>query len=192
MFNIPEGSEIKALRLKAKLTQTELAKRAKVSQSLIARIETGSVDARLSTIRKILSAIEAAMFEEKAKAINFASKNLTKIRGDKIVKEASKIMSNRGISQMPVINDKGQTIGSIKEKTILNKLLEKGHEILNLKVESIMEPKIPEMPISTSIDEAKKMLLEHDAILITDEEKIAGILTKIDIIKAYSEKEYTD
>ncbi|MHA1301908.1 MAG: helix-turn-helix domain-containing protein [Candidatus Helarchaeota archaeon] len=38
MFNIPNGSEIKALRLKAKLTQTELAKRAKVSQSLIARI----------------------------------------------------------------------------------------------------------------------------------------------------------
>ncbi|MHA1380529.1 MAG: CBS domain-containing protein [Candidatus Helarchaeota archaeon] len=192
MYNIPEGSEIKALRLKAKLTQTELAKRAKVSQSLIARIETGSVDPRLSTIKKILNAIETVMFEEKTKAINFASKNIAKIHGTKLVKEASKIMSIRGISQMPVINEKGQTIGSVREKTILNKLLEKGHEILNLKVESIMEPKIPEMPISMSIDEAKKMLLEHDAILITDEEKIAGILTKIDIIKAYSEKDYTD
>ena len=45
---------------------------------------------------------------------------------------------------------------------------------------------------STTIDEAKKMLLEHDAILITDEKGIAGILTKIDIIKAYSEMEFSD
>ena len=38
LYNIPDGSDIRTLRLKAKLTQTELAKRAKVSQSLIARI----------------------------------------------------------------------------------------------------------------------------------------------------------
>ncbi|NVM00840.1 MAG: helix-turn-helix domain-containing protein [Candidatus Helarchaeota archaeon] len=37
MFRIPDGTEIRALRLKARLTQTELAKRANVSQSLIAR-----------------------------------------------------------------------------------------------------------------------------------------------------------
>ena len=132
------------------------------------------------------------MSEQKAKAINFASKIVTLIPNDKLVKDASKIMSDNGISQMPVINKNGQTIGSIKEKSILNKLLEKGQEILNKTIQSVMEPKIPEMPISTTIDEAKKMLLEHDAILITDEDKIAGILTKIDIIKAYSERAFSD
>lgn len=37
MFKIPNGDEIKALRQKARLTQAELAKKASVSQSLIAR-----------------------------------------------------------------------------------------------------------------------------------------------------------
>ena len=97
-------------------------------------------------------------------------------------------MSEKGISQMPVLNEKGQTIGAIREKTIINNLLQKGQEVLNYKVESIMEPKMPEMPISTTLDEAKRLLLQHDAILITDEDKIKGILTKIDIIKEYSKK----
>ncbi|MHA1301907.1 MAG: CBS domain-containing protein [Candidatus Helarchaeota archaeon] len=132
------------------------------------------------------------MSEEKTRAINYASKEITKIEGEKFVREASRIMSNKGISQMPVIDEKGQRIGSIKEKTILNKLLKKGQDVLNQKVVSIMEPKLPEMPISTTIDEAKMMLLEHDAILITDKDKIAGILTKIDIIKAYSNREFSE
>ena len=186
MFRIPDGTEIRALRLKARLTQTELAKRANVSQSLIARIETGSVDARLSTIKKILTAIEIALTEEEAVAVGYATKKITLINGDKTVNEAAKIMSEKGISQMPVINEKGLTIGSIRETTIINKLLQDGQSILNNQVESIMDPKIPEMPITTTIDEAKKMLLQHDAILLTDEEGIKGILTKIDIIKAYT------
>ncbi|NVM00841.1 MAG: CBS domain-containing protein [Candidatus Helarchaeota archaeon] len=142
----------------------------------------------MSTIKKILTAIETALTEEEVIAIGYSTKNVTLIRGDKRVNEAAKIMSDKGISQMPVINEKGQTIGSIKEKTIINKLLQNGQEILKNEVKSIMESKIPEMPITTTVDEAKKMLLQHDAILLTSEEGIEGILTKIDIIKAYSKK----
>ena len=97
-------------------------------------------------------------------------------------------MSNKGISQLPVVDEHGRTIGSIKEKTITNNLINQGNKILNYKIDTIMEPKMPEMPITTTIEEAKKMLLQHDAILITREDKIIGILTKIDIIKAYSKK----
>ncbi len=128
------------------------------------------------------------LIEDEVVAISYSTKNVTLIRGDKTVNEAAKIMSDKGISQMPVINEQDKTIGSIKEKTIINKLLQNGQEILNNKIESIMEPKIPEMPITTTIEEAKKMLLQHDAILLTNEEGIKGILTKIDIIKAYSKK----
>ena len=54
----PSPEEIKALRKKAKLTQQELAEKAGVSQSLIARIESGTVNPRLSTLIRIMKALE--------------------------------------------------------------------------------------------------------------------------------------
>ncbi|MHA1431033.1 MAG: helix-turn-helix domain-containing protein, partial [Candidatus Freyarchaeota archaeon] len=56
MFRLPTPEDIKRLRKKVGLTQTELAEKAGVSQSLIARIESGSVDPRLSTLQRILNA----------------------------------------------------------------------------------------------------------------------------------------
>ncbi|HIQ55845.1 MAG TPA: helix-turn-helix domain-containing protein, partial [Pyrodictium sp.] len=53
-MRIPTPEELRKLRLKAKLTQRELAKRAGVSQSLIARLERGQVNVRLSTLQRIL------------------------------------------------------------------------------------------------------------------------------------------
>ena len=48
-------SEIKRLRGKLGITQSELAKRAGVSQALIARIENKSVDPRYSKVVDIFS-----------------------------------------------------------------------------------------------------------------------------------------
>ena len=45
--------EIAVLRNKAKLTQKELAKKLKVSQAAVARIESGSQNLTLDTLRKI-------------------------------------------------------------------------------------------------------------------------------------------
>ena len=44
--------------MKLGLTQSALAEKANVSQPLIARIEAGDVDPRLSTLRSIISALD--------------------------------------------------------------------------------------------------------------------------------------
>ncbi|MFZ8855537.1 MAG: helix-turn-helix domain-containing protein, partial [Thermofilaceae archaeon] len=54
---IPTPEELRMLRLKAGLTQAEVARRAGVSQSLIARIESGNVNPRVSTLMRIYQAI---------------------------------------------------------------------------------------------------------------------------------------
>jgi len=53
----PSPRELKSLRKKANLTQKELAMKAGVSQALVARIESGSVDPRVSTLIKILTVL---------------------------------------------------------------------------------------------------------------------------------------
>lgn len=48
---------IRALRAELHMTQTQLAKRAGITQSHLARIEAGKVDPQLSTLRRIFSAL---------------------------------------------------------------------------------------------------------------------------------------
>ena len=61
---IPSPEELRLLRIRAGLTQAELAKKAGVSQSLIARIESGKVNPRVSTLMRIYQALEEFMEDE--------------------------------------------------------------------------------------------------------------------------------
>ncbi|MBI3551177.1 MAG: helix-turn-helix domain-containing protein [Elusimicrobia bacterium] len=48
---------VRAVRLALRMTQAQLAKRAGIPQSHIARIETAKVDLQLSTLRKVFRAL---------------------------------------------------------------------------------------------------------------------------------------
>jgi len=56
-YRLIKPEDLRRMRRNAGLTQKELAKKAGVSQSLIARIETRTVDPRLSTLQKIVDAL---------------------------------------------------------------------------------------------------------------------------------------
>ena len=49
-MHIPTPEELRARREALGMKQTELAKRAGISQSMVARIEAGNVDPRVSTL----------------------------------------------------------------------------------------------------------------------------------------------
>jgi predicted transcriptional regulator len=54
---LPNLTRLKAARLAKMLSQDELAKKAGVSRVAITRLETGKVDARFSTVRKLAAAL---------------------------------------------------------------------------------------------------------------------------------------
>lgn len=54
---LPKMPRLKAVRLAKMLSQEELAKKAGVSRVAITRLETGNVDARFATVRKLASAL---------------------------------------------------------------------------------------------------------------------------------------
>ena len=182
MSNLPTPEYIKFLRKKAGLTQKELARRAGVSQSLIARIEKGSVDPRLSTLRKIMKVLEEAL-KEKRKISEVMHSPVIVVNKDDSVEKVAKLMWKYGISQIPVVDDDGRPIGTVFEKDLVNALLVYKNNASSMKVHEIMDEVLPIVGPSESIDRVINLLLQGiPAVLVMDKGKIIGIVTKSDLI----------
>ena len=181
---IPTPEELRRLRLQAGLTQKELAKRAGVSQSLIARIEAGTVDPRVSTLRRIISAIPFK--EEFKKASQIMCSPVIYVTTDDTVRKAADLMEKHGISQLPVLEGE-RVVGSVREDSLIREVLRsrEPHRIFDKNVREVMEESFPTVSPSTSIVEIlSSFLYAKPAVLVVDRGKLCGIITKIDIIKA--------
>ena len=55
------GEEVRRLRTERGLSQQELAKRMGLSQSVVARLEAGGVEPRLSTLDRVASALDVEL-----------------------------------------------------------------------------------------------------------------------------------
>ncbi len=177
----PEIEMIKIKRKRLGLTQKKLAELVGVSQPLIARIESGDFDPKLSLIRKIFNVLE----EVEGKAIN-AEKIMNypvKIINAKAkLIDAVETMMKHDISQMPVVK-KDEIVGSITESSVVKIMLEKGTNAGKTRVEECMEPPFPIVPKHERLNTISKLLLNSPAVIVCEEKEILGIITKHDVMK---------
>jgi predicted transcriptional regulator len=178
----PSPSELKMLRKKANLTQKELAMRAGMSQALIARIEAGDVDPRVSTLRKILEVLNDDSFN-KISLSSIMHKPVIVVNIDETIGKATEIMWKYGISQIPIINN-GGIVGSLREESILKKFKEeKSKDVSNLPISCLLEESFPIVSIETNYDEVSRLLSNgNPAVLVSEHGSMVGIITKIDLI----------
>ncbi len=90
-----------------------------------------------------------------------------------------------GFSQLPVF-DRNHCVGSISEKTILDKAASVGSisEVYKKKVKEIMDEPFPTVDKETPLQTLISLLSHNSAILISDMDKIVGIVTKADLLKS--------
>ncbi|MGQ4833263.1 MAG: CBS domain-containing protein [Candidatus Asgardarchaeia archaeon] len=188
---LPSPKELKKMRKKAGLTQSELARLAGVSQSMIARIESGTVDPRLSTLKKIVNALSSVIVSghtvaevlEKKTNENPKFPRLIFVKPSDSVRRATDLMKNYGVSQIPVLDENLKPIGSITERGLMRAFTIFGKDLLNRKVIDIMNESFPIVNIESKLSEVYSLFIEgNDAILVVKKGKIVGILTKIDIL----------
>jgi predicted transcriptional regulator len=178
------GEEIKKERKRKGLTQSSLAKKAKVSQALIARIEKQQVDPRLSTLRKIAEALIGEAQPRGSRAIDIAIRDVIVINHDDSIEKAVKLMRRYGISQLPVLRN-GTPIGAVEELELLKafsreKDVKKFYQKRVVEAISSVYPMVdPETSVTDVID---YLLKGHNAVLVTKEGHLEGIITKIDIL----------
>ncbi len=104
---------------------------------MIARIESGDVDPRLSTLWKIFDAFEA-IEKEHMLVKDIMQSPVIHSTLDISVDEAVRLMENHGFSQVPVI-DNGVPVGSISDDLIIKSMAnKKAYKISQMKVSDMM------------------------------------------------------
>ncbi len=171
-------AEIRLLRKKYSLSQTQLARLAGVSQSLIAKIEAGRIDPTYSKAQKILQALERLHEEKELKAEEIMNPKVISLSPADSIKEAVQTMRKFEISQMPVLE--GDTVvGIVSEGILLNAL------ISNKKLKTVSEIMEDAPPIISKDASAKVVssLLKHfPVVLVAGKGKLKGVITKADVL----------
>jgi predicted transcriptional regulator len=179
---LPTPEDFKKLRLELGLTQHDLATRAGVSQPLIARIESGDVDPRLSTLHKIFNTFDAAR-KEKVLVRNVMHSPIIHTTSDSSLENAVRILEEHGFSQMPVI-DGGVPVGSISTDQIVASMTDQDiKKVSHLLVRNIMGESFPTVSLTTDANTVSRILEKNPAVLVLEKGVVVGMVTKHDIMK---------
>lgn len=172
-----ELDEIKLIRKKLGISQSELAQHAAVSQSLIAKIESGNLDPSYSKARKIFSALDILSRQKSLKAEEVMQKGLISVSPDESIHDAVRKMKRHQISQMPVIHD-NKSVGMVSESSILEALMNNEGQ----KVKDVMIEAAPVISKNTAIDILSNLLRFYSMVLVSEKGRLIGLITKSDII----------
>ena len=107
------------------------------------------------------------------------------LREDDVVTEALELLRRYEISQLPVMRGDA-CVGSVNELAVMQAVFDK-QDVLHQPVRDVMGRAIPVLEGNADIDQAYKLLsLANSAILVTDNGKPAGVVTRQDIISFLS------
>lgn len=174
-----ELKDIKTLRKKLGLSQTDLAKHSGVSQSLIAKVEAGRLDPTYSKAKKIFESIELLSKKHEVKAEQIMEKKIIPVSSSDSIKDVVAKMKKYEISQVPVI-DEGKAIGLISEAVLLDAVMggEKDSD-----VKDIMQDAPPIVSRESSVDVISSLLRHFPMVLVAEKGNLLGLVTKADLVR---------
>jgi cystathionine beta-synthase len=107
------------------------------------------------------------------------------------IRDAIGILREYGVSQMPVVGAEppvmaGEVAGSVSERELLSAVFE-GRAKLADAVAQHMSPPLPMIGAGELLSAAAKALRECDAVMVVDEGKPVGVITRQDLLGFLSE-----
>ena len=118
---------------------------------------------------------------EKHKHLKLITASVNDVVHDVIVK-----MRKFDISQIPVVNDAGEFVGSLNDSHLFSKLIEQP-ELKNEKVSKVVQSPFPFVRMDASIEDVSKLISkENNAVMLKTLGGDVHIITKQDVIDALS------
>jgi predicted transcriptional regulator len=182
-----EPNQVRRIRTQLGYTQVGLANAAGVSQSIIAKIEAGSVDPTFSTLSAISRALSSGRTTKGKKASDLMSSPVISVQSSARLRDCVAIMKENKISQMPVFSGE-KMIGTITEGHVMALSTESPdpRKLLNERVGDHALPVFAVVGRDTPAEALYSLVRYLPAVLVASEERVEGIITKIDLLAAGS------
>jgi predicted transcriptional regulator len=175
MYMIQNVDEISRMRKQLGLTQKELADASGVSQSMIAKIESGRLDPGFSHVKQIFAALEQTSTKDMVYAKDVMAHPVKYISADNTIMNAVRIMRKQGYSQLPVRAE--GVVGTLTERALLDALLKRDAKISDIMLDA--PPTVsPDTPVQAVID----LLHYFSMVLVVKKGKNVGVITKTDVL----------
>ncbi|MDE1151673.1 MAG: pyridoxal-phosphate dependent enzyme [Micavibrio sp.] len=110
------------------------------------------------------------------------SGDMVVVRAGDTLQTAYKRMRFADVSQLPVLDDAGRIIGLVDERVLLEGLTHNSALSLASPVSAIMREPGLMLPKTTSIAEASAQMRQSPLILVTDGDKLVGLVTRVDML----------
>jgi predicted transcriptional regulator len=162
------------------LTQAQLAEKAEVSQSMIAKIEAGKLNPSYENATEIFNALDSLEKEKSIKASKIMHKDIITVKTSNYIEDVIKILKQKGISQLPVF-ESNHLVGLVTEKEIIDNL-----DIPDLgsnRVSLIMKDAPPTISEDTPIKVVSELLKYSDIVIVYRKAQLVGVITKADLLK---------
>ncbi len=178
-------ARIGKLRRQLGLTQKGLATLAGVSQSLIAKIESNKIDPAYSKVVQITSALEQerGRKETRKKASDIMTSGLASVSPKDDLGRAMGLMKRMNISQLPVFEGHA-CVGSLSDGMIMGWMEKYGNRLAHVKAGDAMGEAFPSIPSDSELEAVTGLLRFYKAVLVKKKGRVAGIITKADLMKA--------
>jgi predicted transcriptional regulator len=173
-----ELSQLNKIRKQLNFTQKAFAKEAGISQSMVAKIESGKLDPTYSKVKQIEETISRLMKKDEKQAKEIMTMKIHDISPSRKVDFIIKLMRNHDISQVPVMENEN-VIGLVSEKSILSKNLD---EIQKATARDVMVESPPIISPSTNMEIMRQLLNHYSLLLVKEKGKLVGLITRSDLM----------
>ena len=149
------------------MSQKELGKLSGVSQSMIAKIESGRISPTYQKTKAIFDTLEGLERRNQLKAKDVSHGKVMAVQAHDPVAKGVRVMRETGFSQLPVFNG-GQVVGSLTEKVILQRLMSTPNpdELSKQSIEQIMDEAFPTVSEDTPLSMVSALLQYEPAVLV--------------------------
>lgn len=195
-------NELRSLRYRVDIPQSELADEIGVSPSQISKIENDCERAKYGDIYRILTVLSERASDDTEPVISWLdSKRETRsedyrleyLSPEDTVREAKNLISDLDISQLPVIDSSGSCIGAVRAEDLVSTSVSDDDS-----VEEHMSRRLREIAADVSVSEVRRLFSSgsSDAVLVraegfdreaVDGTRYLGILTPADFADIDSE-----
>ena len=109
-------------------------------------------------------------------------KDVITIENDKTAQDAAKIIAEKDISFLVIMND-GKPQGVLSESDFVRKIAAEDKKASEIKISEIMSYKFRSVGPTTTIEDAIQKMLNNNIrrLLILDNEKLVGVITQTDL-----------